>query len=35
MSAATAKKLSVVIPFLNEQENLPVLYERLIGALRV
>ena len=33
MSAATAKKLSVVIPFLNEQENLPVLYERLIGAL--
>lgn len=33
MSAAAAKKISVVIPFLNEQENLPVLYERLIGAL--
>lgn len=27
------KKLSVVIPFLNEEENLPILYERLAKAM--
>ena len=29
MDANPKKKLSVVVPFLNEEENLPILYERL------
>src|SRR5450759_2824946 len=29
----TAKKLVVVVPFLNEADNLPVLYERVVKAL--
>ena len=29
----TAKKLVVVVPFLNEADNLPVLYERVIRAM--
>jgi dolichol-phosphate mannosyltransferase len=29
----TAKKLVVVVPFLNEAENLPVLYKRLIETM--
>ena len=28
-----AKKLSVIVPFLNEEENLPLLHERLVKAL--
>ncbi len=27
------KKVSVIVPFLNEEENLPVLYERLSAAM--
>lgn len=27
------KKLSVIVPFLNEEENLPVLYDRLVKAM--
>lgn len=33
-STKTMKKLSIVIPFLNEQEVLPVLHQRLSGALK-
>ncbi len=28
-----AKKLSVIVPFLNEEDNLPVLHERLVKAM--
>lgn len=28
-----AKKLSVIVPFLNEEENLPLLHERLVKAM--
>lgn len=31
---ASAKKLVVVVPFLNEEENLPVLWERLSKAMQ-
>jgi len=27
------KKLSVIVPFLNEEENLPVMYDRLVKAM--
>ena len=27
------KKLSVIVPFLNEEENLPILYDRLVKAM--
>ena len=26
------KKLSIIIPMYNEEESLPYLYERLVGA---
>ena len=29
----TRRKVVVVVPFLNEAENLPLLYERLSGVL--
>ena len=29
-----AKKLSVIVPFLNEEENLPLLYERMAAAMK-
>jgi len=32
-SSTTKRNLSVVVPFLNEKDNLPVLYQRLTGAL--
>src|SRR6266498_5249547 len=31
--AAPAPELSVVVPIYDEEENIPVLYERLTGAL--
>jgi dolichol-phosphate mannosyltransferase len=31
---ASAPRISVVIPVYNEEENLPVLYDRLVAALR-
>jgi polyisoprenyl-phosphate glycosyltransferase len=33
MPQAAPAKVTVVVPFLNEAENLPVLYERLVAAL--
>jgi dolichol-phosphate mannosyltransferase len=27
------KKLSVIVPFLNEEENLPILYQRMVKAM--
>jgi polyisoprenyl-phosphate glycosyltransferase len=33
MSTAGRKKIAIVVPFLNEQENVPVLYERLVKAM--
>ena len=33
MSTTDKKKLTVVVPFLNEEDNLPVLYERLVKAM--
>jgi len=30
---AVRKKLSVVVPFLNEAENLPILYERIVRTM--
>lgn len=32
-SSSTKKKLSVIVPFLNEEDNLPALYQRLSDAL--
>jgi glycosyltransferase involved in cell wall biosynthesis len=29
MEANAKKKITVVVPFLNEEDNLPVLYDRL------
>ena len=29
----TPATITVVVPFLNEAQNLPVLYERLVAAL--
>jgi dolichol-phosphate mannosyltransferase len=34
MAEAPQKSLAIVVPFLNEEENLPVLHERLDAALR-
>ncbi|MFH0878141.1 MAG: glycosyltransferase family 2 protein [Lentisphaerota bacterium] len=33
MSQTAGKKVTVVVPFLNEEENLPLLYDRLVKAL--
>lgn len=33
MSTAGRKKVVVVVPFLNEEENVPVLYERVVKAM--
>ena len=33
MSTAERKKVSVVVPFLNEEQNIPVLYERVAKAM--
>ena len=33
MSAADKKKVAVVVPFLNEEQNLPVLYECIVKAM--
>ena len=32
-NTAGRRKVAVVVPFLNEQENLPVLYDRLVKAM--
>jgi polyisoprenyl-phosphate glycosyltransferase len=33
MNAAGKKKVAVVVPFLNEEQNLPSLYERIVKAM--
>ena len=33
MSEADTKRIAVVVPFLNEEQNLPVLYERVLKAM--
>jgi glycosyltransferase involved in cell wall biosynthesis len=33
MPAQEAKRVTVVVPFLNEAENLPVLYEQLCAVM--
>ncbi len=33
MNAAEKKKISVVVPFLNEEQNIPVFYERVTRAM--
>ena len=33
MNAAEKKKVSVVVPFLNEEQNIPVFYERTTRAM--
>lgn len=33
MSAAGGKKVGVIVPFLNEEQNIPILYERVVKAM--
>lgn len=33
MSAAGGKKVGIVVPFLNEEQNVPVLYERVVKVM--